>query len=260
MLGGWDATVCVWLSAALEPLFFKPSDPLIMSFRQLKKEVFKLLTRDDFSNSLVQLSRLPERQVVNPLFSFFYHADEIVRWHAVSAMGVITAGLADKNMESARIIMRRLMWNLNDESGGIGWGSPEAMGDIMARSDRMAREFSNILISYVLPHGNFLEHGILQRGLLWGLLRLSKANPGLTYGAAPFVRPFLTSKDPFHRGLAICFAETVGDADAIPCLESLIRDNTLISLYIDFRMTSYKLDDLAASAMATIEQEVSQTR
>ena len=228
-----------------------------MPFRQLKKEVFKLLIHDDFSNSLVQLSRLPGRQVVNPLFSFLYHADEIVRWHAVSAMGVVTAGLADKNMESARVIMRRLMWNLNDESGGIGWGSPEAMGDIMARSDLMAREFSKILISYVLPHGNFLEHEILQRGLLWGLYRLSQAKPELTYDAAPFVRPFLTSRDPFHRGLAICFAEAVCDSDAIPCLETLVRDNALVSLYTDFRMTSHKIANLAAAAITANQQNAS---
>ena len=228
-----------------------------MPFRQLKKEVFKLLIRDDFSDSLVQLSRLPGRQVVNPLFSFLYHADDMVRWHAVSAMGVVTAGLAEKNMESARVIMRRLIWNLNDESGGIGWGSPESMGDIMARSDLIAREFSKILISYVLPHGNFLEHEILQRGLLWGLYRLSQEKPELTYGAAPFVRPFLTSSDPFHRGLAICFAETARDAKSIPYLKNLIRDDTSISLYTDFRMTSHKMANLAASAMATIEHNTS---
>lgn len=225
-----------------------------MSFRQLKKEVFDLLVRDDFSNSLTRLSGLPGRQLVNPLFSFLFHADEIVRWHAVSAMGVVTAGLADKNMESARVIMRRLIWSLNDESGGIGWGSPEAMGDIMARSDLMAQEFSKILISYVLPHGNFLEHGVLQRGLLWGLHRLSEANPVLTCGAAPFVRSFLTSRDPLHRGLAACFAETVNDSSAIPYLEKLIRDDSLISLYTDFRMTSRKVASLAVSAIATIEQ------
>jgi len=235
----------------------KTLDPQTMPFRQLKKEIFKRLTRDDFPKSLVEISCLPERQVINPLFSFLYHADEIVRWHAVSAMGIVTAGLADKNMESARVIMRRLIWNLNDESGGIGWGSPEAMGDIMARSDIMAREYSNILISYVLPHGNFLEHEILQRGVLWGLLRLSKATSGITHGAVPFVRPFLTSNDPFHRGLAICFAETVRDTNAIPWLKNLVRDKTSISIYTDFQMTSHTLAILASSAMATIEQDAS---
>ena len=235
----------------------EPPDPLYMTFRQLKKEVFNLLVSDDFSSSLIQLSRLPAGQVVNPLFSFLYHTADTVRWHAVSAMGVVTAGLAEKNMESARVVMRRLLWNLNDESGGIGWGSPEAMGDIMARSDPMAREFHKILISYVLPHGNFLEHPMLQRGVLWGLNRLGKANPGLTCGTAPFVRPFLTSRDPFHRGLAIVFAEIVRDADAMPCLKKFVQDNTLISLYTDFRMTSHTLADLAASAMAAIKRNAS---
>jgi hypothetical protein len=225
-----------------------------MPFRQLKKEVFNLLIRDDFPDTLVQFSRLPGRQVVNPLFSFLYHGDEIVRWHAVSAMGVVTAGLADKNMESARVIMRRLIWNLNDESGGIGWGSPEAMGDIMARSHPIAREFSKILISYALPHGNYLEHGLLQRGMLWGLQRLSRAKPVLTHGAAPFIRPFLTSEDPYHKGLAICFAETANDTNAIPDLEKLIRDDTPISLYNDFQMSTHKVSSLAKTAIAVIEQ------
>jgi len=225
-----------------------------MIFRQLKKDVFRLLIEEDFSEALVRISRLPEKQVVNPLFSFLYHGDDIVRWHAVSAMGVVTAGLAEKNMESARVIMRRLIWNLNDESGGIGWGSPEAMGDIMARSHPIAREFSKILISYALPHGNYLEHGLLQRGLLWGLQRLSKSNPVLTKGATPFIRPFLTSEDPYHKGLAVCFAETVNDTSAIPALEKLIRDDTTISLYNDFQMTTHKVSSLARSAIAAIEQ------
>jgi len=36
------------------------------------------------------------------------------------------------------------MWSLNDESGGIGWGAPEAMGAIMARHTGLADEYANI--------------------------------------------------------------------------------------------------------------------
>ncbi|MEA3417440.1 MAG: hypothetical protein U9R02_15080 [Thermodesulfobacteriota bacterium] len=60
-------------------------------------------------------------------------------------MGVVVSNLADHDMESARVIMRRLIWNLNDESGGIGWGSPEAMGEIMARNNRLALPFTHKL-------------------------------------------------------------------------------------------------------------------
>ena len=63
-----------------------------------------------------ELGRMPERQVINPLFSFLYNGDEAVKWAAVTAICVIVAKLADKDFESARVIMRRLIWNLNDES------------------------------------------------------------------------------------------------------------------------------------------------
>ena len=71
---------------------------------------------------LKAILELPARQVVNPLFSFLYNTDELLKWKAVTALGAVVSNLASHDMESARIVMRRLIWNLNDESGGIGWG------------------------------------------------------------------------------------------------------------------------------------------
>ncbi len=226
-----------------------------MSFRTLKKEVLKLLRREDFEHILPRFSQMPAKQVINPLFSFLYHTDDVVRWHAVSAMGLVTAGLADKNMESARIIMRRLIWNLNDESGGIGWGSPEAMGDICARSPKLAREFAKILVSYSLPHGNFLEHEVLQRGLLWGLNRLSEVEPQRVHDATPHVRGFLQSQDPYHLGLAACYAASVQDSEALPHLELLTAKNTVISFYTRLHITQVAVGDLAQAAIAVIRKD-----
>jgi len=149
-----------------------------MGIRQLKKEILELLSHKDFEKSLEKIRQLPARQAVNPLFSFFYNRDELVKWRAVAAMGAVVSNLADHDMESARVIMRRLIWNLNDESGGIGWGSPEAMGEIMAKHGRLAGEYHKILVSYIMPDGNYLEHEILQRGVLWGVINLFfKKNP-----------------------------------------------------------------------------------
>jgi hypothetical protein len=91
--------------------------------------------------------------------------EEKVKCAAVKAMGAVVAKLADHNMEAARIIVRRLMWNLNDESGGIGWGSPEAMGEILARHRGLAGEYAHILISYIREDGNYLENQVLQEGV-----------------------------------------------------------------------------------------------
>ena len=161
-----------------------------MGNRERKARIGQLLGQDDFENALETIRRMPGRQAVNPLFSFLYSGEEEIRWRAVTAMGAVVGHLADTAMESARVVMRRFMWNLNDESGGIGWGSPEAMGEITAGHAGLADEFACILISYIDPQGNFLEHELLQRGSLWGVGRLAHARPLLAKPAAPFLTAF----------------------------------------------------------------------
>ena len=111
-------------------------------YRPLKRYLRDRLMAEDFSGALSAALDLPARKVVNPLISFFCDHDVVLRWRSVSALGVVVAHLADEDRESARVVMRRLMWSLNDESGGIGWGAPEAMGEITARHEGLAGEFA----------------------------------------------------------------------------------------------------------------------
>jgi hypothetical protein len=223
-----------------------------MGNRKLKKEILDLLGKDDFEKALESLRCLPGRKAVNPLFSFLYHSDDLIRWHAVSAMGVVVSRLADTDMESARIVMRRFLWNLNDESGGIGWGSPEAMGEIMARHGPLADEFSKLLRSYLLPHGNFLEHPVLQRGVLWGLARLARRRPMHVAETGPFLAGFLISADPVHRGLAILITGAIRHRDSLPMLKTLMNDPAVIDVYEDLKLRPYSIRRLAAEAVAGI--------
>lgn len=224
-----------------------------MDGRKLKKNILELLKAHEFEKSLDKIGQFPARQAVNPLFSFFYNTDELVRWRSVTAMGVVVARLADHDMESARVIMRRLLWNLNDESGGIGWGSPEAMGEIMARHAGMADEYACLLVSYVNPDGNYIEHPILQRGVLWGLGRLARARPGLVKHAACFLPPFLQSEDAMHRGLASWAAGPLDEASIKPLLRHLLEDNTTIVIFIGARPVEYSVGGLARKALFKTE-------
>ncbi len=223
--------------------------------RALKKEVLAVLQADDFSRRLRKLCTLPARQVVNPLFSFFLHADERTRWRAITAMGAVVAGLADKDMESARVVMRRLMWSLNDESGGIGWGAPEAIGEILAVHEGLAKEYGTVLISFIWKDGNFLEHEMLQRGALWGVGRATHARPELMKDALPHLIAFLDASDTPARGLA---AWAIGALDPKPArskLEALLNDDTQISIYADGEIRSNRVSDLARSALAAAEDK-----
>ena len=219
------------------------------TFRDLKKRVLGLLKSSDFERSIEEIRGLPARQVINPLFSFLYNNDELVRWRAVTAFGAVTAHLADQDMESARIIMRRLMWNLNDESGGIGWGSPEAMGETLARHEGLAKEFASILLSYAREDGNYLEHEGLQRGLLWGIGRLCRVRPDLVRDAVPYLILFLQSGDAAVRGLAARVMGLSGSKEARPALERLLDDEAELQLYSEYRVRVVRVSKLAKEAL-----------
>jgi len=216
-----------------------------MGGRQLKKEIFELLSHKNFEKSLEKIRQLPARQAVNPLFSFFYNSDELVKWRAVAAMGAVVSNLADHNMESARVIMRRLIWNLNDESGGIGWGSPEAMGEVMARHVRLAGEYHNILVSYIMPDRNYLEHEILQRGVLWGVGRLAHARPQLVEDSALFLLPYMESEDANLRGLAAWTAGLFDCKTTRMLLKRLKNDQATLTIYLNGELEEFTVAQLA---------------
>lgn len=219
-----------------------------ISGRGLKTEVLKLLGAEDFEN----IYRLPPRQVVNPLFGFFHSRNEIIRWRAIFAMGQVVSSLADRDMESARVIMRRLLWSLNDESGGIGWGSPEAMGEIMFRHCRLAEEYASLLVSFIRKDANYIEFEILQRGVLWGLGRLAHARPKLLQSVPPLLLPFMKSKDANLRGLSAWTAGALAPELTKDLLTRLADDKKEIHIFLEGRVVEITVGQLARDAIARL--------
>ena len=119
-------------------------------------------------------------KVVNVLLSILVTTDEELKNRVVKTFGEVVSQLAEDDIESARIVMRRLMLSVTEESGGIGWNTPEAMGEIMARSEQLANEYHKILISYTEGSGNELDFDGLQKSVIAGLKRLAKVRPELT--------------------------------------------------------------------------------
>jgi len=234
-----------------------------MSGRRLKNEVLDLLAREDLADVLSALQALPAKAVVNALFSAICRSEERVRWQAVSAMGVTVDRLAREELEEARIIMRRLLWSLNDESGGIGWGAPESMAEIMHHHQGLAHEYVHMLISYARPDGpeieqdgNFLEHETLQQGLLWGFDRLCERRAVLLVerGLGGDIPPYLHSGDPVVRGMAARLCGRLGIGAAREALAALVPDESSFRLYREGRFSEVRVGELAGQALAVIER------
>lgn len=215
--------------------------------RLRRKQVQELLQSDDFERQLHGWLGLPARQVVNPLLSFLLSMNELLKWRAVRAIGVVMSGMADNDFEGAREIMRRLIWSLNDESGGIGWGSPEAMGEIMARHDRLANDYCCILASYISE--NHLENALLERGVLWGLGRLAQARPGFIPAAASHVGAYLKSPDPVHRAYAAWAIRFIGADGLEQDLKALLTDEGEATFYEGGRLLRRRVGELAEDAL-----------
>jgi hypothetical protein len=164
-------------------------------------------------------------------------------------MGRVVSGQAESDMPAAQIVMRRLMWNLNDESGGIGWGSPEAMGDIMAGSRALAEQYYRLLISTIDPKGNFLEHETLQQGALWGLGRLFNARPELGAACGELLIPFLKTPNAAHRGLAAWAIAPIRVEAARKPLKNLTGDSAVLQIYEDMSLVQKQVGELARTAL-----------
>ncbi|MCX5869088.1 MAG: HEAT repeat domain-containing protein [Deltaproteobacteria bacterium] len=232
-----------------------------MSSRKIKQEVLALLASADLDHICREVRQYAEKDLVSPLFSALSRPEEMVRWHAISAFGQVVPRLADQDMEAARIVMRRFLWSLNDESGGIGWGAPEAMAEIMLHHDRLTDEYLHMLLSYLKPDGplehqdgNFLELPSLQHGLLWGIGRLAERRTAvlIARGVVADLLPYLQSEDVGVRGLAVWSLGRLRAVVGRDTLLPLATDTGQVRLYQQGHVQIFSVADLVKNALLQI--------
>lgn len=203
--------------------------------RALRKELEAVLARDGLAG-LAAFGHVDPQTLLGPLFACLLSPVSLVRWRAVSAFGHTARRMWDKQPESLRVLMRRLMWHLNEESGTMGWGAAEVMGEICVSVEPIAREFHRILTSYIHDsdcQGNFLDHCQLRRGSYWGVARLAQVYPDLARQAAPDVILELQSPDAPTRGLCCLYLARIPAPLAKDGLTALVDDQKTFELYED---------------------------
>lgn len=198
------------------------------------------------------LFQYDSRDLINPLFSYICSGNEKLKWRAVTCMGIVVPAIAEQQMETARIIMRRFLWSLNDESGGIGWGAPESMAEIMCNHQQLKDEYLHMLISYMredgeelFQDGNFLELPMLQQGLLWGVGRVAKDFPDLMKekGVVEDVSSYLISEDIKVVALALRCLKLLGETVPAWAVSKYSQAACTFNLYEDGEMKSVTIQD-----------------
>lgn len=181
-----------------------------------------------------------KKGILRYLNRLLFERGTLLCWRAVEAMGVVADRLAGEDPEAVRVILRNLLWSINDESGGIGWSAPECIGEIIYRRPGMFGEFAPIIISYA-------EEEMLRKGVLWAAGRIARAEPGLLREEVKDLAGYLDDPDPAVRGYTIRFLGAMGEGPDLARHRPLLEDGASVPLYEDGRLYEVRVAELARS-------------
>ncbi|MDI6795545.1 MAG: HEAT repeat domain-containing protein [Desulfatibacillaceae bacterium] len=229
----------------------KQDDNAKIRGRALKKQVLSLIMNLEGEHLEKALEDFEPRRVASPLIGLLCSGRPPIRWKAVAALGFVTDRLASQKPESAREIMRRFLWQMNEESGGIGWGVPEAMGEAMARNPMLANEFGSILVSYLAPGGNYLEHDPIRAAVVWGIGRMAQTRPEIAAPAKDGLLASLTSNDRIERAYAAWALAQLGEKLPADAISRIVQDKQPVTIMDDGRIL-----ELAPASLAEAKDNI----
>lgn len=223
-----------------------------MSGIQLKQAVTSALEANDFDAVLARA--LADRKVLSTLVRLAYRKDTLVGWRAIIAIGRISAIYVRSNADYLRETIRKLLWSLTDESGGIGWAAPEILGEIVSADPKKMADIIP-LIAEVFA----IEEKVFRPGVLYALKRIAEKNPEAVRDFEDLIEQGLSDEEPLSRAYALQFAELLyskdepRSKDAVKTgIKRLFHDKSEVWIYKDSGFTGVLIGELAFSAYDTI--------
>jgi len=187
-------------------------------------------------------------KLLQRIFARLYSHDPAVKWRAVVAFGVLVAEDVMEEDE-AREQLKRLLWILNDESGSVPFGVPEALGEMFANRPSLLPIYRPILVSY-LVHKEMIQTGPIRAGVVWALGRVGLEDPEDRQRAVPGLKSALAADEAEVRGAALWTLTRLGMADELrESVEARLDDEDSTTLLIDGEVLDCRLADLAREAL-----------
>jgi hypothetical protein len=174
-----------------------------------------------------------DRKVMSQLVRLAYDKETLVGWRAIKATGLAARELVKTDYPFLRELIRKLLWSLSDESGGIGWSSPEILGEIVSADPARFQDVIP-LIAEVYE----IEETVFRPGVLYALCRIAEANYKYVLPEKDLVGRALFDSIPLVRfyGIKLGSLLTPGlaedDKQVIgKLLKSLVNDHAEIWVY-----------------------------
>lgn len=215
----------------------------------IKKQVRDLLLQKDYTR-LVDLCT-KHKPFWRELKFSLYDIDKRIKWPAIEAVGKLMKHWWEQgDKERVREYIRNLFWSMNDESGGIGWSSPQAIAEIIVDIPELIDPYGNMMVAHSLEEPFFIKGG------LWGIGRLGRQ----IIEAVDFFRDkviaVFNSDDAETLGLAAWATGESGFKPALIFLEKLSVRTDPVCIYIEGDFKEKTLGEWAKEAIDKIEKMV----
>lgn len=167
-----------------------------IAMHKLKQRIHQALEANDLE-TVVALAKA-NKKVISLLVRAAYDKETLAGWRAIGAIGLAAQALVKTEYGFLRETVRKLLWSLSDESGGIGWAAPEILGEIVSAD---SQRFSDIipLIAEVYD----IEEKVFRPGILYALGRIAEKSPDLVTPYKDLIRRALSEGEPLTRVFAL---------------------------------------------------------
>jgi hypothetical protein len=177
-----------------------------------------------------------------------YDLDERVRWSAIEvAAKFMERWWHSGRQEKVRVYIRTLFWSMNEESGGIGWSSPQTIAEIIMHIPELVDPYGSMMISHSIEEPPLMKAGA------WGIGRLGSRIADSIGAFREKVLAVFQEDDSETLGLLAWALGRTGYSPAVPFLEKLLRREEPVVIYIDGVFLQKPLKRWAEEAIGAIK-------
>jgi hypothetical protein len=218
-----------------------------MARASLKDRIRSLLETGDLDQ--VAEEALTRRRVLGQLVSLTFDSDPLIVYRAIEAVGTCALRLAPRDPDSIRELLRRLLWLITEESGGICWHAPEMIAVIVRQLPELFEDYLEVAASFLVTmEPEDLEHfrpaALRALGLLGGIPERLQAE------IMPVLEAALGSTDPQSRGMAVWTLGELGETAAIGRRTGLLSDSAEVLHYRAGELQRPTVAELARAALS----------
>jgi len=212
----------------------------------IKQQVTLLLQQRNYEGLLKLCKK--DRRFWKALQLCLYETEASIIWPAIETIAKLMKSWWQAGQEEkVREYVRKLLWSLNEESGGIGWNAAQTIAEIIVYIPQLLEPYGSMMIA------STLEEPLLVKNSLWSVGRLGKRISQTIRLFQDMLLNVFKNEDHEILGLAAWAMGEIGFVPSLPSLKKLTDRKEPVCIYIDGNFLEKTLGVWAKEAIIKID-------